>query len=272
MSEEKQHGRRRANVSTPGVLTPVHGARRAALAAERSQGRQESSVAHLVRASVANGAGQKVGLVLAVTGLALAVTVPSAAVESANGTELAAGVSQIEASAPITADANGKVRLATPSLESVLTLDGKLTQTLKVNAAKVSAAAAKGTLSPPVKKMVRSSQFGVRINPLTGAAGEFHEGEDFAGACGSDVLAAAEGVVTFAQWHQYGGGNRIVVSHGNGLSTSYNHLTSMGVKVGQKVSRGELIAQSGTTGNSTGCHLHFEVIVDDEKVNPEGWL
>lgn len=272
MSEVKQHGRRRATAPVVAVPSSVQGSRRAALAAERSVVSHESSVAHLVRSSVANGAGQKVGLVLAVTGLALAVTVPSATSAAQTDMGLASDVTKIDSEAPITADAQASVEFAAPALGSTLTLDGKLAQTLKVNASKVTAEAAKGTLSAPLKEMSKSSPFGARINPLTGAAGEFHEGEDFAVGCGTDVFAAAEGVVTFAQWHQYGGGNRIVISHGNGLSTTYNHLTSMGVKVGQKIKRGELIAESGTTGNSTGCHLHFEVVVDDEVVDPEGWL
>ncbi|GAA4657368.1 hypothetical protein GCM10025779_23420 [Arthrobacter cryoconiti] len=132
--------------------------------------------------------------------------------------------------------------------------------------------AAKGTLSAPLAELVESSPFGARINPLTGAVGEIHGGKDFAVQCSTAVLAAAGGTVTYAQWHEFGGGNRVVVDHGNGLATTYNHLSSIGVKVGQKVERGQQIALSGTTGNSTGCHLHFEVMVDDTKVDPQGWL
>ena len=73
-------------------------------------------------------------------------------------------------------------------------------------------------------------------------------------------------------FHQYGGGNRVVIDHGNGLETTYNHLSSFSVKEGQTVSRGEAIALSGTTGASTGCHLHFEVQVNGEVVDPTGWL
>ena len=83
------------------------------------------------------------------------------------------------------------------------------------------------------------------------------------------MLAAASGKVTFAGWHAYGGGNRVVIDHGNGLETTYNHLSSSSVQVGQKVNRGDAVALSGTTGASTGCHLHFEVMVNGEVVDPD---
>lgn len=272
MPEVKQHGRRRATVSVAVAPSSVQGTRRAAIAAERANATSSNSLSALVRSGIANGAGQKVGLALAVTGLALAVTVPSATTTSSPNLEVASATASLGKTQAITADSNVSMTFAAPDLGGAMSLDDRLTQTLQVNASKVSAEAAKGTLSAPLKVMNKSSPFGGRVNPLTGALGEVHEGEDFAVGCGTDVFAAAEGKVTFAAWHTYGGGNRVVIDHGNGLSTTYNHLTSSSVKVGQKVTRGELIAQSGTTGNSTGCHLHFEVVVDDEKVDPEGWL
>jgi murein DD-endopeptidase MepM/ murein hydrolase activator NlpD len=117
-----------------------------------------------------------------------------------------------------------------------------------------------------------SSPFGFRVNPLTGAASEKHTGIDLAGACNTPVLAAAAGTVTEAGWSQYGGGNRIVLDHGNGLKTTYNHLASIGVSKGQSVGKGGRIAGVGTTGNSTGCHLHFEVMVKDRTVNPAAYI
>lgn len=127
-------------------------------------------------------------------------------------------------------------------------------------------------LSNPLKVMTPSSPFGIRVSPITGAVDEFHRGQDYSAACGTDVMAAAGGTVIYSQWHPYGGGNRVEIDHGNGLITTYNHLSASKVKVGQKVERGEVIALSGTTGASTGCHLHFEVEVNHNVVNPLPWL
>ncbi|MGA7204404.1 MAG: M23 family metallopeptidase [Specibacter sp.] len=267
MSEVKEHGRRRAAVSTTHEVAPLLRSRREALAAEKAE--SPGALATLVRSGLANGAGQKVGIALAATGLALAVTVPSATgVPMANVDVQAVAATE----SVVTAAADIPISFATPAVASVLNPDGRLKETLKVKASNVTAQAAKGTLSAPLKTLSESSPFGARINPITGAVDEFHTGKDFAVQCSTAVFAAAGGTVTYSQWHEFGGGNRIVVSHGNGLSTTYNHLSSSSVKVGQRVERGEQIALSGTTGASTGCHLHFEVIVDDKEVDPEGWL
>jgi murein DD-endopeptidase MepM/ murein hydrolase activator NlpD len=127
-------------------------------------------------------------------------------------------------------------------------------------------------LRAPLASVNVSSPFGLRGNPLTGAAGEMHTGLDLAGACNTPVLAAAAGKVTEAGWSPYGGGNRIVVDHGKGLKTTYNHLASVGVSKGQALGKGSRIGAVGTTGNSTGCHLHFEVMVKDRTVNPAAYL
>lgn len=123
-------------------------------------------------------------------------------------------------------------------------------------------------LRPPLAALTVTSPFGYRVNPLTGAGGELHTGIDFAGACGTPVFASGSGAVTEAGWSPYGGGNRIVIDHGGGIKTTYNHLDSIGVSVGQVVNGGAPIAGVGTTGNSTGCHLHFEVVVDGQTVDP----
>lgn len=226
-------------------------------------------MAQLLRAGVASGAGQKVGVAMAATGLVLAVTLPS--VQGMDTVHAApAKVAAVET--VVTAGAEIPITFAAPAVTSALNPDGQLKETLKVNASNVTPQASKGTLSGPLETLVTSSPFGGRINPITGQMGEQHTGQDFAIACGNQVLAAAGGVVTFAGWHQYGGGNRVVVDHGNGLSTSYNHMSSIDVKVGQELQRGGNVGLSGTTGASTGCHLHFEVIVNDETVDPVGWL
>jgi murein DD-endopeptidase MepM/ murein hydrolase activator NlpD len=134
------------------------------------------------------------------------------------------------------------------------------------------ASAPSAGLRAPLASMVVSSPYGHRVNPLTGAVGELHTGLDFVAACGTPVLVAARGKVTEAGWSPYGGGNRIVVDHGKGLKTTYNHLASIGVSKGQTLAPGGRIAAVGTTGSSTGCHLHFEVMVNNRTVNPAGYL
>lgn len=134
------------------------------------------------------------------------------------------------------------------------------------------ASAPSAGLRAPLASTIVTSPFGHRVNPLTGAMGELHTGLDFAGACGTPVLAAARGKVTEAGWSPYGGGNRIVVDHGKGLKTTYNHLASIGVSKGQTLAQGGRIAAVGTTGSSTGCHLHFEVMVNNRTVNPASYL
>ncbi|GGC04544.1 peptidase M24 [Novosphingobium endophyticum] len=115
-----------------------------------------------------------------------------------------------------------------------------------------------------------SSSFGYRSDPFTGAAA-FHAGLDFPGPLGSPIYAAAKGKVTFVG-RRPGYGNCIEISHGNGLMTRYGHLSAFKVKAGQKVDTGTVIAGMGSTGRSTGSHLHFEVRVNGRPVNPRPFL
>lgn len=269
MSEVKQRGRRRASSSVTHELSVMPGTRREALAAERANATPNISMAQLLRAGVSNGAGQKVGVAMAATGLILAVTLPATQASETVQVQAAPAVS---AETLVTAGADVPITFAAPEVGSALNPDGHLKQALQVNASKVTPQAAKGTLSAPLDTLVKTSPFGDRISPITGQVDEHHTGQDFAVASGTEVHAAAGGIVTFSGWHTYGGGNRVVVDHGNGLSTSYNHMSSNLVKVGQKVERGDAVGLSGSTGASTGPHLHFEVIVDDETVDPMGWL
>lgn len=127
-------------------------------------------------------------------------------------------------------------------------------------------------LSYPVNARI-SSHYGYRVHPIYGTR-RLHAGTDFAAACGTPVRAAADGRVVRAGVNG-GYGNQIVVSHGTlrgeSVATSYNHLSRYAVR-GGSVSRGEVIGYIGTTGTSTGCHLHFEVYVNGSTVNPMGWL
>ena len=124
---------------------------------------------------------------------------------------------------------------------------------------------AAGTFSWPVTGTI-TSPFGWRSNPFGGAP-EFHQGLDIAAPTGTTVTAAAGGTVIMAQW--YGGyGNYILIDHGGGYSTGYGHLSAIYVTTGQSVQRGQAIGAVGSTGQSTGPHLHFEVRIAGKPVDP----
>ena len=101
--------------------------------------------------------------------------------------------------------------------------------------------------------------------------GRLHEGIDLGAAYGSPIAAAAAGVVIYAGWES-GYGNLVVIDHGGGLATAYGHQSRIAVSVGQSVSQGETIGYVGSTGHSTGPHLHFEVRVNGQAVDPLGYL
>lgn len=130
-----------------------------------------------------------------------------------------------------------------------------------------------GKLAMPIKDNYRvSSNFGTRVHPVTGKK-HTHTGIDFAAPQGTDIFAAEDGVVIVSQ--TYGSyGEAIVIDHGNGLWTLYAHIRKGGrmVSKGDEVERGDKIAEVGSTGNSTGPHLHFEVRKDQVAVNPGGYL
>lgn len=115
-----------------------------------------------------------------------------------------------------------------------------------------------------------SSSYGYRSDPFTGSAA-FHAGLDFPGPMGSPIYAAAKGRVSFVGRRQ-GYGNCIEIRHGNGLMTRYGHLSKFDAHVGEKVEAGTRIAAMGSTGRSTGSHLHFEVRVNGKPVNPRPFL
>jgi murein DD-endopeptidase MepM/ murein hydrolase activator NlpD len=113
--------------------------------------------------------------------------------------------------------------------------------------------------------------FGGRRNPFGGGGYEFHSGQDIEAAWGAPVVSGAAGKVSFVGW-QNGYGQLVVVDHGGGLTTRYGHLSHIDVELDQTVSRGQLLGKVGSTGRSTGPHLHYEVRINDEAVNPLPYL
>lgn len=118
---------------------------------------------------------------------------------------------------------------------------------------------------------VVTSEFGTRIDPITGQR-RGHTGMDLAVPTGTPVRAALPGTVTVSQYNAGGYGYYVMIDHGNGLSTLYGHNSKLLVRVGQTVEAGDIVALSGSTGRSTGPHLHFEVRVNGERTNPRSYL
>jgi len=131
--------------------------------------------------------------------------------------------------------------------------------------------AARTTLSGrPVKQGWVSSGFGHRVDPFTGRK-KFHKGIDFAGKAGSEVVAVAAGVVIASEW-QTGYGNVVEIRHADGYVTHYAHNRENLVKVGDRVEKGETIAILGSTGRSSGPHVHFEVRRNGKVIDPSRFI
>ncbi len=130
-----------------------------------------------------------------------------------------------------------------------------------------------GSLSRPVAGGITSG-YGMRVHPITGRY-KLHDGTDFSARCGTPIRAAAGGVV-LEQYYNGGYGNRVILNNGlmrgRSIVTTYNHLSSYARSVGDKVNRGDVVGYVGSTGYSTGCHLHFMVLVDGRTTDPMGWL
>ncbi|MCA0447315.1 MAG: M23 family metallopeptidase [Bacteroidetes bacterium] len=124
-----------------------------------------------------------------------------------------------------------------------------------------------GKLSRPVDKYKITSKFGYRIHPIFKRK-IFHAGDDFGTPAGTDLIVKLAGVVE-RSGEVRGYGNFVLINHGNGIKTAYAHLSASLVSEGQELVVGQVFAKTGNTGNSTGPHLHFEVIVNGVKVSPE---
>jgi murein DD-endopeptidase MepM/ murein hydrolase activator NlpD len=129
-----------------------------------------------------------------------------------------------------------------------------------------------GVIAIPSDKPVQASvtmmsAFGVRSDPFNHHAA-MHPGIDLAGAYGTPIYATADGTVIQAGWNSGGYGNLVEVDHGRGITTRYGHMSAILVHVGDHVTRGEQVGRMGSTGRSTGNHLHYEVRIDGRAVNP----
>lgn len=120
----------------------------------------------------------------------------------------------------------------------------------------------------PVKMDVSfTSGFGVRSDPFHAGAA-MHPGIDLAGSYGTPIYATADGTVLRAGWNSGGYGNLVEIDHGRGITTRYGHMSAILVHAGDHITRGQQIGRMGSTGRSTGNHLHYEVRIDGRAVNP----
>ena len=147
---------------------------------------------------------------------------------------------------------------------------------MRVNFARADAERLNGALNTvPIRKPVagdidESSPFGIRVDPFVHEAA-MHPGIDFRGDLGEPIHVTAAGTVTVAGWSG-GYGKMVEVDHGHGLVTRYGHLSEIDVSVGQAVRSGQVVGKLGSTGRSTGPHLHYETRVDGEAVDPQKFL
>ena len=147
---------------------------------------------------------------------------------------------------------------------AVNVLKEPVTKQVKVGTKKRPVHMATGKFRNPFAAGMITSRYGTRSRG-------FHTGLDLAGSTGSPVYASDGGTVSFAGWSG-GYGKVIKINHGNGYETYYAHLSSINVKSGQKVAKGEMIGRVGNTGNSTGPHLHFEIRLNGQTLNPAKYI
>jgi len=272
--EEARALGRAAAAQNPGLpvlreaAAAAQGVRRAALAAERavparSRGRRfVASLPHQAVAAVAAG------------GLIAAAVVPQGQDAHADA-DLDA--ERAASTAVVAKDVVAPVGQSAPQLARVTGVVGGdaelhlLADETSGDYSKLPKAERKGLLSQPFSTVRITSPFGARPDPWGGSGTVGHIGQDYGIQCGTPVHVAAAGTVVQAESAGHSG-LRVLVDHGNGLQTSYNHNSVLKVKVGDKVERGDVVSLSGTTGNSTGCHMHLEVLLDGEFVDPADWL
>ena len=127
----------------------------------------------------------------------------------------------------------------------------------------------KALMKTPINGARLSSPFGMRKHPISGF-NKMHQGTDFAAPLGTPIMASGTGTIVLAKWCG-GGGNCIKIKHNSTYSTIYAHMIrfSKNIRVGKKVRQGQIIGYVGSTGNSTGPHLHYEVIVNGKKINSQ---
>ncbi len=164
---------------------------------------------------------------------------------------------------------SGNQTVAGPSLTNDIVIISRAEETApmrRLGAVKAGSSSSSIPSTWPVLRSLRSG-VGVRNNPFGGSSVEYHKGQDIAAPTGTPINVTADGVVVVAGWVN-GYGNGIYVDHGNGITTRYGHLSRIDVVVGQSVKRGAHLGLVGSTGRSTGPHLHYEVRINGQPTSP----
>jgi murein DD-endopeptidase MepM/ murein hydrolase activator NlpD len=182
-----------------------------------------------------------------------------------------AEVSGVDSSAPLVRGQGGPARPvdSAAALSALETKMAKLERDLRMYESFLRSHGIIPSIWPVLGKL--ESGLGGRRNPFGGRGFEYHEGQDIDAQYGDAVQVAAGGKVTIAGW-QRGYGKVVYVDHGNGVSTRYGHLSQINVTVGETVARGQIIGLVGSTGRSTGPHLHYEVRINNQPVDPKKYL
>ena len=170
---------------------------------------------------------------------------------------------------------NNDINLQEKLYEESKKLEEQLKNSIRSSLSTSSSAGSKykgGKFVFPAPSMIyMSSEYGYRTHPVTGVKYKFHSGVDLAAPQGTNVLAAEAGTVRMAGWNG-GYGYCVIIDHGDGVATLYGHNSKLLVSAGQSVSRGQVIAKIGSTGVSTGPHLHFEVLINGSTTNPAPYI
>jgi murein DD-endopeptidase MepM/ murein hydrolase activator NlpD len=170
---------------------------------------------------------------------------------------------------PIAGSGGPALPLDEMGLATVIAKMGRLEEDMKAYEAVLRERGYTPTIWPVNGKL--EGGFGGRRNPFGGSGYEFHSGQDIEADWGAPIVSGASGRVTFTGW-QNGYGQLVEVDHGGGLTTRYAHLSHIDVQLDQVVERGQLLGKVGSTGRSTGPHVHYEVRINDQPVNPLPYL
>lgn len=232
------------------------------------------------RNSEAASSAMKVGVVGALATATIAVPLAAAAADQgaalpssveATSEAVAPQSQEIVASAPATSAAlpaatqTDQISYADTTIEG--NLEAKADSPLTESGLDAGDVAGEGQWQKPTPGAPITSPFGYRIHPTLGYR-KMHDGVDFGANCGTPVYAAESGTASLAGYKSSASGNAVVIDHGNGVETEYYHLSSVSVSAGDTIEKGQQVGTVGSTGRSTGCHLHFGLQKGESHVDP----